>query len=164
MARGCVFNSCQDEFEETFVRSGGYGGWRPWLGHQFGSRQFWVCRLGSSQFSEDYGYSHESGSNAAMRNYVGVGRQELAVEAGGRLCRRASLCVLFMSDARTDPKRIDPIIELVRQAWRMEPGFRLTQLLMVVTEKTDGGHLFVDDETLERRLRAFIGSTKIRID
>jgi hypothetical protein len=69
-----------------------------------------------------------------------------------------------MSDNRTDPKRIDPLVELVREAWRMEPGFRLTQLLMVVTEKTDGGHWFVDDETLERRLRAFIGSTKIRVD
>jgi hypothetical protein len=69
-----------------------------------------------------------------------------------------------MSDNRTDPNRIDPIVELVREAWRMEPGFRLTQLLMVVTDKTDAGHWFVDDETLESRLRAFISSTKYRVD
>jgi len=72
--------------------------------------------------------------------------------------------IRVMSDKWTDPKRIDPIIELVREAWRMEPGFRLTQLLMAVTDKTDGGHWFVPDETLERRLRAFISSTKVRVD
>jgi len=70
----------------------------------------------------------------------------------------------IMSSDTTDPNKIDRVIELVREAWRKEPGFRLTQLLMVVTEKMDNAHWFVTDEMLELRLRAFSASSKYRVD
>ena len=57
-----------------------------------------------------------------------------------------------------DPARIDKIVELLRQAWHLMPDCRLTQLVMIVSEKPQGlGALWhVDDDTMERRLRGFI--------
>ena len=52
--------------------------------------------------------------------------------------------------------------ELLREAWHLQPDFRLTQLVMVVTDKPeDGGAVFyMEDDTMEQRLRAFVGGLK----
>jgi hypothetical protein len=59
-----------------------------------------------------------------------------------------------------DPERIDRVMELLREAWKLHPYFRLTQLVMVVSDKLeDAGALWhVEDDTMEKRLRAFIAS------
>ncbi len=57
-----------------------------------------------------------------------------------------------------DPDRIDKVTELLREAWHLHPDFRLTQLVMVVSDKPqDAGALWhVEDDTMEQKLRAFI--------
>jgi uncharacterized protein YihD (DUF1040 family) len=63
-----------------------------------------------------------------------------------------------------DPNRIDRLAELLREAWHLQPDFRLTQLVMVVSDKPeDAGALWhVEDDTMERKLRAFITGLKRR--
>lgn len=63
-----------------------------------------------------------------------------------------------------DPNRIDRMMELLREAWHLQPDFRLTQLVMVVTDKPeDGGAVFyMEDDTMEQRLRAFVAGLKRR--
>ena len=63
-----------------------------------------------------------------------------------------------------DPNRIDRVVELLREAWHLKPDFRLTQLVMVVTDKPeDGGAVWhTEDDTMEQNLRAFIGGLKRR--
>lgn len=50
-----------------------------------------------------------------------------------------------------DPNRIDRVVELLREAWHLQPDFRLTQLVMVVTDKPeDGGAVWhTEDDTME---------------
>ena len=36
-----------------------------------------------------------------------------------------------------DPNRIDRVVELLREAWLLDPDFRLTQLVIVVSNKPD---------------------------
>lgn len=57
-----------------------------------------------------------------------------------------------------DPARIDRVIDLLREVWHLEPGFRLTQLVMVVSDKTrDSGALWhVEDDTMEQKLRSYL--------
>jgi len=57
-----------------------------------------------------------------------------------------------------DPDRIDRVTELLREAWHLDPGSRLTQLVMVVSNKPDdlGALWHVEDDMMEQRLRAFI--------
>jgi hypothetical protein len=61
-----------------------------------------------------------------------------------------------------DPNRIDKVAELLREAWHLCPDFRLTQLVMVVSDKPqDAGSLWhVEDDTMEQRLQAFIKGRK----
>ena len=61
-----------------------------------------------------------------------------------------------------DPNRIDRVTELLREAWHLEPSFRLTQLVMVVSDRPlDAGALWhVEDDTMEQKLRAFIAGMK----
>jgi uncharacterized protein YihD (DUF1040 family) len=61
-----------------------------------------------------------------------------------------------------DPNRIDKVTELLREAWHLQPGFRLTQLVMVVSDKpSDAGALWhVEDDFMEQKLRAFIAGIK----
>ncbi len=61
-----------------------------------------------------------------------------------------------------DPNRIDKVTELLREAWHLQPDFRLTQLVMVVSDKPqDPGALWhVEDDTMEQRLRAFVAGSK----
>jgi hypothetical protein len=49
-------------------------------------------------------------------------------------------------------------MELLREAWHLAPDFRLTQLVMVVSDKPDdpGALWHVEDDTMEKRLQAFI--------
>lgn len=61
-----------------------------------------------------------------------------------------------------DPKRIDRLTELLREAWHLQPDFRLTQLIMTVSDKPgDAGVLWhVEDDTIERKLKDFIAPMK----
>lgn len=61
-----------------------------------------------------------------------------------------------------DPKRIDPIVELLREAWQLMPDSRLTQLVMVTSDKPDdlGALWHVEDNVMEQKLRAFIAGRK----
>ena len=61
-----------------------------------------------------------------------------------------------------DPKRIDRIVELLHEAWHLAPDFRLTQLVMVISDKPqDVGALWhVEDDGMEQKLRAFIAGRK----
>jgi hypothetical protein len=63
-----------------------------------------------------------------------------------------------------EPERIDRITDLLREAWHLESGFRLTQLIMVVSDKPqDAGALWhVEDDTMEERLRSYIQMLKQR--
>ena len=63
-----------------------------------------------------------------------------------------------------DPNRIDRVLELLREAWHLQPDFRLTQLVMVVTDKPEDGSAawHTEDDTMEQKLRAFIGGLKRR--
>jgi uncharacterized protein YihD (DUF1040 family) len=63
-----------------------------------------------------------------------------------------------------DPARIDRVAELLREAWQLQPDFRLTQLVMVVSDKPeDAGALWhVEDDTMEQKLRAFVAGCKRR--
>ena len=58
--------------------------------------------------------------------------------------------------------RINRVIELLREAWHLQPDFRLTQLVMVVSDKTDdlGALWHVEDDSMEKRLRGFISGIK----
>jgi uncharacterized protein YihD (DUF1040 family) len=57
-----------------------------------------------------------------------------------------------------DPKRIDRMIELLREAWQLFPDERLTQLVINVTEtKHDCGPVYyMEDAELERRLQQWV--------
>jgi len=61
-----------------------------------------------------------------------------------------------------DPNRIDRIAGLLREAWHLQPGFRLTQLVMFISDKpADLGALWhVEDDTMEQKLRGFIDGMK----
>ena len=61
-----------------------------------------------------------------------------------------------------DPQRIDRMIELLREAWHLMPHFRLTQLVMVVSDKPqDAGALWsVEDDGMEQQLQEFIAGRK----
>ena len=54
------------------------------------------------------------------------------------------------------------MVELLREAWQLMPDFRLTQLVMVVSDKSeDGGAVWrTEDDTMEQKLRAFIAGRK----
>lgn len=60
------------------------------------------------------------------------------------------------------PERIDRIIPLLEEAWRLCPDFRLTQLVMgVADELEDLGRLFArEDDIFEQQLIHFIASMK----
>ena len=51
-----------------------------------------------------------------------------------------------------DPRRIDPILARIRALWHHSPDLRLMQLLQVV--RHGGDHFYLEDDELDRRLRA----------
>jgi len=61
-----------------------------------------------------------------------------------------------------DPNRIDRVADLLREAWHLQPDFRLTQLVMVISDKPDdaGALWHVEDEMMENKIRAFIAGIK----
>jgi uncharacterized protein YihD (DUF1040 family) len=66
-----------------------------------------------------------------------------------------------------DPKRIDKLVELLREAWQLDPDFRLTQLVMVISDKPDnlGALWHVEDDIMEQKLRSFIaGRTRFKAE
>ena len=61
-----------------------------------------------------------------------------------------------------DPNRIDRMIELLREAWRLSPHERLTQLVINATDtRHDCGPVYyMDDDEMERRLRDLVSGTR----
>jgi hypothetical protein len=57
-----------------------------------------------------------------------------------------------------DPKRVDRMIELLREAWQLFPDQRLTQLVINIADKKhDCGPVFYADDTdIEKKLEAFV--------
>ena len=57
-----------------------------------------------------------------------------------------------------DPKRIDRMVELLREAWHLFPDERLTQLVINTTDTNhDCGPVFyMEDDKMEQRLRHLI--------
>lgn len=67
-----------------------------------------------------------------------------------------------MSHTPRDPERIDRMIELLRAAWRLQPDWRLTQLIINATETTHDCSpvYYLDDDAMERRLEALVVGLK----
>ncbi|MCA9661688.1 MAG: hypothetical protein KC486_25340 [Myxococcales bacterium] len=63
-----------------------------------------------------------------------------------------------------DPARIDPILETLAEAWRLDPDLRLGQLLVnVVRPATPCPELFsLEDRQLRRRLERWITERRRR--
>ena len=56
-----------------------------------------------------------------------------------------------------DPKRIDRIVELVRQAWYCVPDWRLGQLIANVSRDCEWNDpYFLKDEELEEKLKEWM--------
>ena len=56
------------------------------------------------------------------------------------------------------PERIDRVVDLLRQAWHLQPDFRLTQLVMALTDNPEDGSAVwqTEDDVMERKLWAFV--------
>ena len=63
-----------------------------------------------------------------------------------------------------DPARIDRVTDLLREVWHLDPGMRLTQLVMVVSNQaSDAGALWhLEDDTMEQRLKSYRDGLKRR--
>jgi hypothetical protein len=57
-----------------------------------------------------------------------------------------------------DPKRIDRMIELLRQAWQLFPDERLTQLVInaSATDHDCGPIFYLEDDEMEQKLQKLI--------
>ena len=57
-----------------------------------------------------------------------------------------------------DPKRIDRMVELLREAWQTFPDQRLTQLVINLADKKHdcGPVYYLDDPEMEKKLEAFV--------
>jgi uncharacterized protein YihD (DUF1040 family) len=53
-----------------------------------------------------------------------------------------------------DTKRIDRMIDLLREAWREYPDFRLGQLVTVIGKRDDV--FYVEDDKMEEQLIEFL--------
>lgn len=51
-----------------------------------------------------------------------------------------------------DPKRIEPMLELIREIWYKYPDLRLTQLIMNALKMNQDPY-YVEDEKLEKALK-----------
>jgi hypothetical protein len=61
-----------------------------------------------------------------------------------------------------DPKRIDRMVELLREAWHLFPDERLTQLVINTTNTNhDCGPVFyMEDDKMEQRLQSMIAGRR----
>jgi hypothetical protein len=57
-----------------------------------------------------------------------------------------------------DPKRIDKMVDLLREAWHLFPDERLTQLVINTTDTNHncGPVCYMEDHEMERRLQSLI--------
>ena len=70
-----------------------------------------------------------------------------------------------------DPDRIDTMIELLREAWRRNPDWRLTQLIINATDTPYdcdkpnecglGLVYYVEDDVMEKRLKGMAGARAV---
>lgn len=56
-----------------------------------------------------------------------------------------------------NPQRIDRIVELLRRRWKQTPDWRLGQLIVNVTGRSDP--FYIEDDTIEELLRPELRST-----
>ena len=59
-----------------------------------------------------------------------------------------------------DPKRIKPILSLIREVWTKAPDLRLTQLIMNAL-KADYDPYFIEDDDLEKALKEYNKQIKV---
>lgn len=61
-----------------------------------------------------------------------------------------------------DPKRIDRITELLREAWRLFPDQRLTQLVINTadTKHNCGALFYLEDTEIEKKLESLVNSRR----
>ena len=53
-----------------------------------------------------------------------------------------------------NPKRIDPILELIKEIWHKYPDLRLTQLIMNAL-KIAGDPYYIEDDKLQKALKKY---------
>ena len=63
-----------------------------------------------------------------------------------------------------DPCRIDRMVELLREAWKLSPDWRLTQLVINAIETPDssGSMYRIEDDRMEKHLESLIRKLKQR--
>lgn len=59
-----------------------------------------------------------------------------------------------------DPKRIEPILSLIREIWTKAPDLRLTQLIMNSLGISYDPY-FIDDDDLEKALKEYNKKIKV---
>ncbi len=61
-----------------------------------------------------------------------------------------------------DPERIDRVIELLRETWKLVPDWRLTQLVVNAADtKVEATVLFhLEDDSFERKLQFLLSSLR----
>jgi len=61
-----------------------------------------------------------------------------------------------------DPKRIDRMVELLREAWRLYPDERLTQLVINAadTNHNCGPVFYLEDDKMEQRLQKLVAGRR----
>lgn len=64
----------------------------------------------------------------------------------------------FLNGKPRDPKRIEPMLEKLEEAWRLYPDMRLGQLLIVIAKSNN---LFgLEDDILYKKLQDYIDEAK----
>jgi len=53
-----------------------------------------------------------------------------------------------------DPKRIEPILQLIREIWNKYPDLRLTQLIMNVLRMNQDPY-YIEDDKLHEKLKDY---------
>lgn len=58
-----------------------------------------------------------------------------------------------------DPKRIDEVLELLREVWTENPDFRLGQIVAVAAATANGSFdpFYLEDDVLTQRIRENFG-------
>ena len=63
-----------------------------------------------------------------------------------------------------DPQRIDRMVELLREIWKLEPDWRLNQLIINSIERPDAADsvYYVEDDRMEKNLASMLRVLKVR--
>jgi hypothetical protein len=66
--------------------------------------------------------------------------------------------------AERAPKRIDPMIDALRELWHRYPDLRLTQLIVNLTGKVAPDVFYFEDTLLEGQIRRWLESEPTKLD